>query len=200
MSRHWLWYKTDGTIAGAHSLWSSDGIDEDAIDPNDSETTNPYAVQMRDMHASDPDHSGWHEYDCVCVQADGLCGHGADRAKDSYIDTDTLTTKPAVDMVVDTATEPVNTDESAIDKTPAATVTFKLKENVVDEVPDGTAVEVRCRGVDLYSTKTFTLTFTDGETNEVSLVAPPKGLCGHVDLGGQDNKLIDKIRLFIRGW
>ena len=179
--RHWFFYDANGEIKG-HSV-SYVGYDVGG-DPNDAGTTCAQCQNDRQHNLVEPGNVGAVAYDCPNPEvAVGLpnpdpCDPDCFiRAQTYYVTGGTLTAKPTVQMVIDGAAgvdiDPLNA--YTVQKTPGATVTFKLTGA---SVPDTHQVTLKMGGTGVLSPSDIVLTFSGGETNTVNLTAPSQGIEG----------------------
>jgi len=179
--KHYLWYKTDGTIGGTCDKtggWAS------GEDPSEATPTDVGAAAVKAATEAYADFAGWIAYDCGCGTEVGFCSHGDEKIRDSYSDAGTLTAMPAFTLDLDASTVSGPTFETPLDKATGA-CTLKI---VSATVPDGATVKVTGgykTGPALHDALPVTLTFTSGETDTVALNSPPVGLTAGVNLQGK---------------
>jgi len=147
--------------------------------------------------ANNPEVVGFIAYDCPCSSALKRCdeNHCSSWLADNYVDVDTKTwaAKPAITVQIDGSDTPPDT---VVSKTPITTVAFKV---VGSGVPDGATVTVNTKGpVDITDgPDEFELTFTDGQTDTVSLIVPGHGIKGRIVLHGKYSR---PTLVYLRGW
>jgi len=185
---HYLWYNSFGQIGGSNIM---EGGFPPEIDPRDPSTTDPTALWIRQEAQSYPDHQGWDQYDCPHASEVGTCLCPHLRYADSYVELPgvSLSSRDHTDFVLDgevvtlsLGQDVPNIKQATVDKPASTTVPLKLKEKAPGSVPDGTVVEVNAITPALLYQSTFELTFTDGETNEVSLNVPALDSVGGIQI------------------
>lgn len=198
--RHYLWYRSDGSIGGPETMDFGFPAEIDPRDP-DPDTADPVAQTIRGYRIGVDDHAGWHLYDCGCDPTVRVCGHAAERFRDSYVQLpgDVLASRDRVEFLVDGVVTAPNSAEAPLNKLPAGSVSFKLREKSPGDVPDGTVAKgYRLGTVDLAEAYPVELTFTGGESSEATLVAPSQGVKGGIVF--TQGMYCAESQLWIRGW
>lgn len=190
--KHYLWYKTDGSFGGPLTYqagWPA------GMDPSDPDDTDPLVVSNRENAEAQPDYDGILGYDCACTPPPDFCQCGVDRVGDSYAGgtPKVVTTKTAVVLELATVAESSNDYTNPLDKTPSASLTFKLTGSQAD----GETAELVQIGPALHASLPQTLTFTAGETNEITLKVPAQGVAGGICIIGKD---VPRLQFWLRGW
>ncbi len=189
---HYLWFDASGKIVGiSPGHWT----DWSGMDPTDDPPADTHGKNVRDSMINDVGAIGGISHACACTPGDTDCPHANEGYADYYVDdpegTPVLTAKAALTILVDGVSVPVN-DGTPIEKTPGASVTLKLQASV----PDDTAVTLRREGAVIYPSDPV-LTFTAGETNEVTLTAPGQGQVGGLSVC---ETLVRPVRVNLLGW
>ena len=192
--KHYFWYRTDGSIGGEMTF--SGGFPA-TCDPSDPNTTEPTAVGLRAKHTAEPEYAGIVGWDCGCPGGGfTFCACCNDKVQNSIIVDGVLTPMTTPDWMVDGVPAPGNDRSSAIDKTPSADVTLKLRSV---GIPDGTEVDLRWgAGPEMHQDLPVLLTFTGGETQEITLRAPTQGMRAAVWVF--ERTLVPVTALHLRGW
>lgn len=186
---HFLHYNLDGNVIGTESC--AGGYTTDC-DPNDTNNESSHSVTLRDLRKDVEDGAGWVGYDCECISS-SFCHCAAMRAMDSYVVDGNLTRKAVPTLWVGGVQLHLTTYKNPASKPSGSSFAVTIKA----DVPDGYQLELKNgKTVHILESDT-TLTFTNGQSQPVTLVAPAQGMIGSI-VG--KSKLIKQFSLNIRGW
>lgn len=191
--RTWFWYKSNGEIAG-EERYVPNGWDL-SVDLNDPDTSHRTAKRIRDLRTADPEFGGFVPYDCPC---DGeSCSCGCAIAATHYVVDGVLVQKPGFTIEVDG--EVVPGGEKPVDKSPGTTSLLQLR----GALPDGAVIivqELANALISVLPTPEVALTFSNGATDQLEVIAPPRGILARLALKPVDGRHSQVRPLRIRGW
>jgi hypothetical protein len=199
--RHFISYSEDGQLVGVHThkfaRGGLGGWPENYDLENGLEATNDAArsFAQRLIEAHPGRITGFVKYDCACPATAGSCtcpnmrriDHVANEARNE------LVAKPAVAILVDGATWD---GSSEVIRAEATAIVLKVQ---CAEAPDGAIVILtQARSPRLWSpTDPIELAFTDGETPEQIIYAPPRSMTGLVQFYGP---CVTAMNMPVVGW
>jgi len=199
--RHFISYDTNGQLVGVHSHkfargglggWPEDYDLENGLEAvNDS--ARAFAQRLIKVHGDRI--VGFIKYECPCPATAGSC-RCANMRRVDHVACDercTLVAKPASGVLVDGATWD---GHSEVVRAPGAAIVLKV---VCAEAEDGATVTlVQAKSPRLWSpTDPIELTFTNGETPEQTIYAPPRSLTGMVQFYGH---CVTPMNMPVVGW
>jgi len=176
--KNWYGIKADGSVGSIESRatgWPDD------LDWDDPATTDTRVTILRQKR-NDIGITKFQAWDCGCDPALRVCDCHNMRVAEWRVDGDLWVAKPTTEIVVAGATLTISPDPLQFVTAPANTLmTFK----VTGPVPDGKTVALAWSGIDpLHDENPLTLTFNNGETQEVSVSAPLLGGITRVGIVG----------------
>jgi len=196
--KHFFSYEPDGTLY--QQVVIKGGFPDDC-NIDDPACTHPLSIHIREVQArlqAKPDnpwtHSGMVKFECPCDESEGVCGCAPVKRLDAFwcTDTDCLRDKPAIDVLIDGS--PVAHD-ARITRYPNQLFTCKVVAETPSEIPDGAIATLW--SAEMLEDGEITLTFTGGQSNEVTLRAPAQGITGKLVMLGLHVKV---HRVFIKGF
>lgn len=191
--RHILWLEADGTIGGFHVVTYGYAPD---FDPNDLTESNAQAKFIRDHHAGNAKFSSYFEYECPCPSNVGFCNCPNNAQVECHVEGNILKVKPSTSLVIDGQSVPDTTESSPLVLTAGADLLCKLSGA---QVPDDTVATIsRVGGADAFESFPVNLTFSGGETNEVSFLVPAKGVLTAFRIDA--TKWMRPKVVFVKGW
>lgn len=185
---HFLHYNIDGNIIGTESCAGGYGPD---CDPNDPSNESPHSAALRELRKDIKDGAGWVSYECECLTS--FCHCAAMRSMDSYVVDGDLARKAIPTLWISGSQLQLTTYKNPASRAPGSSLAVTIKA----DVPDGHQLELKNgKTVHILENDT-TLTFTNGQSQPVTLVAPAQGMIGSI-VG--KSKLVKQFGLNIRGW
>jgi len=190
--RHYIRYDGNGELIGCDTRTGGWPV---GADPRDSNTSDPTAQWLNKQRVSAGlTCAGWAAYDCPCPRdkQSCLCPYGV--VDFHYFNGVVLFPKPQLTVIVNGAPYDGSTVRAAPVVVPAgSTVTLQL---LAATIP-GHQTELQSVTKDQAAMLTPTLTFADGQSNVVNLIAPPQGVTGI--LTGR-SKYVRRFFVTIKGW
>jgi len=195
--KHFYGYTTDGTIVTSeiHTFGFPHGCN--LHNPN---CQHELSVRLRNLRADhDPPVVGFVEWDCGCDREDATCPCPGIGASTGYVADGVWVEKPALTLWLDGVEVDPNTFQRPMSKSPGTVVKIKFQ---VDGIPDGTTAKMyAASGAAIYAAHPdpVQLTFQDGFSQEVTLVAPAQGLTGGLRVGTVD-RYVRAAKFYLRGF
>lgn len=209
--KHWLWYKSDGSLGG-EAIYQF-GFPAD-VDLNDEDSEDERVLGYRNTLATQPDFAGFVAYECPCPPEMVECDCCRQRHIHYYYDTvaEELKLKPTFDILVDGVLAPFTVgvgkesvnEVTTVDAPPGSTVKIRLRQAAgsPEGIPPGRQMDLECNtSPSVFQSSPVTVTFDGGgQTEEVDAVVPPQGLVATVVARPtvQKHGHVRSVRL--RGW
>lgn len=183
--RHYLLVNTNGEVIGPATHPGGFSGDLALSDPG---CAHPLVANHYKSAQKAPGFDRFVMYECSCPDSDLDCQCVHARTSDTYADGHVLKPKPTLTVLIDDV--PV-AGQDPVPVSPGATVVLKLRS----AAPDGHQITVRpCGLVSILLTETL-LTFTDGETDGVTLTGPTHAMTGSV---GGLSKYVPSFNVHLR--
>lgn len=193
--KHYISYDAQGRLVGVHTIHHAGtqlGGWPDDIRLDDENCTHEAAKSIRANIIGKNGAVGFVAYNCSCPATKTTCSCANKKYAKSKFAGGQLVTKLEAAVMLDGG--PLAND-AIVNRVPSSSTAFRV---ACANVPNGAKVTVFQRGhVALMEASKIELTFTDGQTEEFSLVAPAQGLTGAVAITGDD---VLPMGLFLRGW
>lgn len=188
--RHYFKVNSSGFVTG---VATQDGGFSDDLDLADDLSQHPDVLAHRGFAQADDDFDGFLRWDCPCPPEEVTCPCPHKRFVDYYVENGALVEKVQLTVVVDGVEQPEAINATPLDYPPGTPVELKLRANV----PDGTIATITPRGRASIAKSTTEVTFTDGESEPLTLSAPAQGTTGFVTGTG---KKVRQFSVALRGW
>lgn len=185
--RHYIRYSTTGELVGVdvRSFGWADGVD-----PNDPDTTDKVAKFLRSRRSETQSHVGWVAYECPCPRSRDACKCPHALIDDHHFNGHVLFPKPELTVLVNGLPA-----EQTTNVVPGSDVAIKL----LAATPEGHKVTVTpvAGYIGELINAPEILTFSGGESNTLTVVAPQQGITGSVT--GRSN-YVRRFNVALRGW
>lgn len=193
--KHYISYDAQGRLVGVHTIHHAGtqlGGWPDDIRLDDENCQHEAAQSIRKNVIGKNGAVGFVAYSCPCPATKTTCACANKKYAKSRFVAGQLVTKGEAAVILDGG--PLAND-ATVSRAPGSQTAFRV---ACAGAANGAKVTVFQRGaVALMEASKIELTFTDGETEEFTLVAPAQGLTGAVAILGDD---ILPMGLFLRGW
>jgi len=190
--RHYFGYRADGTLA---SVETYSGGWPQGVCMADLGCDHPTVTNLRAVRAqNNPEIVGFVAYDCDCPSDEETCDCINDKFAGHCVNIETkqFVAKPTTAVFVG-GTQVLHGE--TVTRPPGAAVKLKV---VSPDSPDGATLSFATKGpVEISLESQITLTFTHGETQEITLVAPAQGSKGTAFITG---KLARPFAFSLRGF
>ena len=197
--RYFFGYLANGGLTSVESYtpggWPDCDCSPGCTGLSNPDCGNALCISLRAGRAQHrPDIVGYVDYNCPCPTDLAQCaGHVEAVYASHYVVDGELVEKAETTHFLDG--EPLTVSDQTILKVPETTIAYKIAS---PGIPDGSkAYCFQGNATRVAPEENWEMTFTDGETEEKTLIAPAQGSNGEVRVAGP---LINGIRFNILGW